>query len=121
MKAIHSDRSAIGVLISTGQETIYLTGDTLYSKRIAESVDEPVDLMLAVMNGKGNNMNAFDAARLTKDVQPKAVVPIHWGMFENLTDDPMKFVSFMDGSGIPVHVPEFFKTETIQEFMQANR
>ena len=121
VKAIHSDRSAIGVLISTEQETIYLTGDTLYSKRIADSVDEPVDLMLAVMNGKGNNMNAVDAARLAKDIQPKAVAPIHWGMFEDFTDDPMKFVEVMAGSGIAVHVPDFFKTETIQEFMQANK
>ena len=120
VKAVHSDEFAVGALILAEDCTIYLTGDTLYNERVAASVDVPVDLMFAVMNGKGNNMNPLDAARLTKRIHPKTAVPIHWGLFENYTDDPEKFKAYLASSDISVHIPSFFKTETAEEFLQAN-
>ena len=117
MKAVHSDEFAVGALISTAEWSIYLTGDTLYNEQVISSVNVPVDLMFTVMNGKGNNMNAFDAARLAKRIQPKVAVPIHWGMFENYTDDPGVFCEYLKDSNIRSHIPDFFKTETVENLI----
>jgi L-ascorbate metabolism protein UlaG (beta-lactamase superfamily) len=117
MKAVHSDEFAVGALISTAEWSIYLTGDTLYNEQVVSSVNVPVDLMFTVMNGKGNNMNAFDAARLAKRIQPKVAVPIHWGMFENYTDDPGVFCEYLKDSNIRSYIPDFFKTETVENLI----
>ena len=62
-------------------------------------------------------MNAFDAARLAKRIQPKVVVPIHWGMFENYTDDPGAFCDYLADSDIRSYIPAFFKTETVENMI----
>ena len=39
------------------------------------------------INGVGNNMNTTDAAAFAKKVSAERVVPIHIGMFDELTAD----------------------------------
>lgn len=89
VRADHSDQYAIGVLINDGQKTVYITGDTLYNTEIFEDIDEPVDVLILPINGVGNNMNMTDAARFARKIAAKQVMPVHWGMFDEL--DPTRF------------------------------
>ena len=85
--AEHSDRWSIGVLIEelTEHKTYYVTGDTLYHARIFSAIPASVDVVFLPVNGVGNNMNLTDAARFANRIGAKTVVPIHFGMFDELS------------------------------------
>ena len=83
VSAEHSDANAIGVILSAEGKNFYVTGDTLYSERVFESLPEgPIDMLFLPVNGVGNNMNPRDAARFAARVGAKKNVPIHIGMFD---------------------------------------
>ena len=84
--ADHSDHTAVGAVIS-GEKTIYISGDTLYHKRILSECPQGVDVAFLPINGVGNNMNAVDAARLAADLHAKTAVPLHYGLLDHLTAD----------------------------------
>ena len=103
VKAEHSDPGAIGVIISAEGKNYYVTGDTLYSERVFDSLPSPLDLhaIFLPVNGVGNNMNMTDAANFARRVGAKYAVPLHVGLFDSL--DPADF---------PVPnkiVPEFYR------------
>ncbi len=87
--AVHSDPYAIGLLIEGEGKTVYITGDTLYSKKILEELPDSIDVIFLPINGVGNNMNMADAARLVADSKAKVAVPIHVGMMDEI--DPNEF------------------------------
>lgn len=87
--AVHSDAYAIGVVIEGEGKCIYVTGDTLYSRRILAELPQHIDAVFLPVNGVGNNMNMTDAARFARDCGAKIAVPIHLGMFDDL--DPKAF------------------------------
>lgn len=89
VKAVHSDREGIGVLVEAEGKTIYCTGDTLYSTDILPDIPSGVDCVFLPVNGVGNNMNMADGARFVKDIQAKCAVPVHVGLFDSL--DPHDF------------------------------
>ena len=82
-KAVHSDLTAVGVILETENERYYVSGDTLYSKEILEDVKGRFDAIFLPVNGVGNNMNMIDAARLAAQIDTNAVVPLHIGLFDN--------------------------------------
>jgi len=112
VKAAHSDSFAIGVVIKAEGKTLYVTGDTLYNTEIfgdleaclcadahtphqsaaltASPQGEALDWVFLPVNGVGNNMNAYDAARLVKNCGAKMAVPMHVGMFDDLTGDVLE-------------------------------
>ena len=87
VKAQHSDVSAIGVIIKCEGKTYYITGDTLYSTEIFPDLPEDIDAVFLPVNGVGNNMNMTDAAAFAAKTGAKKVVPMHIGMFDELTAD----------------------------------
>jgi len=62
----------------------------LYSKDVVWSVPEGVDVVFLPVNGKGNNMNAVDAAKFASEIGARLAVPIHFGMLDDV--DPKCFV-----------------------------
>lgn len=90
VKAEHSDTYAIGVLIEDGEKTYYVTGDTLYNEEIFKDLPDDIYAVFLPINGVGNNMNMADAARFAKRSKAQKVVPLHFGMFDEL--DPEGFV-----------------------------
>ena len=71
---------AIGLLIETEGLRIYHTGDTEYDLRLralAYDRERPIDVMLAVINGTGGNMNAYEAALLAWHIKPRVLLPMH--------------------------------------------
>jgi len=90
--AEHSDPHAIGAIIEdldTGK-TYYITGDTLYNKRIFADLPSDIDVIFLPVNGIGNNMNEVDAVRFFKASGAKVAVPLHVGMFDEKTPDLFK-------------------------------
>lgn len=86
VKAEHSDLNAIGVIID---DKYYATGDTLYNTEIFKDLPDGIDTVFLPINGVGNNMNMEDAKRFSQKVNAKNVVPLHWGLFDDI--NPIKF------------------------------
>ena len=157
VKAEHSDAEAIGVIISAENKKLYITGDTLYSETVFESVfdaveslpekeipekeipkkeiskkeiskkeirekeipekeirekeipEKKIDVLFLPVNGRGNNMNAGDAGRFAARLNPDFVVPVHFGMFDDLrgaeVSEELK-TAFKKGKII---IPEIYK------------
>jgi L-ascorbate 6-phosphate lactonase len=85
--AEHSDPNAIGFLLTDGEKTFYITGDTLYNRTVLQAVPSGVDAVFLPVNGVGNNMNATDAARFARAICARRVIPVHWGLFDNITPE----------------------------------
>lgn len=109
--AAHSDERPIGVIIEADGKAICHTGDTMFHKLLPTEYPKGADLLMLPINGSGYNMNAVDAARLTRILAPKTVLPMHWDMFKAYGCDVNEFVSeFQDHEQrilIPEHYAEF--------------
>ena len=85
VKAEHSDEYAIGVIITAEDKNYYITGDTLYSEKVFESLPkEKFEAVFLPINGVGNNMNMTDALNFSKRVGARYTVPVHFGMFDEI-------------------------------------
>ena len=93
VKAEHSDRTAIGVILDDGDKTYYVSGDTLYNYDVLDDcldlVENGVDYAFLPINGYGNNMNAKDAADFAYELGAGKAIPVHYGLFDNV--DPRDF------------------------------
>lgn len=93
VRAEHSDRSAVGFIIDDSEKTYYVSGDTLYNydviDEVLELVEEGVDFAFLPINGRGNNMNAKDAADFAYEIGAKKAIPVHYGLFDSI--DPKTF------------------------------
>ena len=91
--AEHSDRTAVGFILDDGERTYYVSGDTLYNfdviDEVLELVEDGVDFAFVPINGKGNNMNAKDAADFVYEIGAKSAIPLHYGLFDSI--DPAAF------------------------------
>ena len=90
VKAEHSDREAIGVVIDDGDKIYYVTGDTLYNRKVIESAPEGPEYMFIPVNCVGNNTNMTDAAKLADAIDADRVVPLHVGLFDDLRPEDFK-------------------------------
>ena len=91
VKAVHSDEYAIGVIIQSDGKSYYVTGDTLYSEQVFNSLpNKKFTAVFLPINGKGSNMNVVDAEKFVNRLKVKKVVPIHFGMFDNMTGSELK-------------------------------
>ena len=88
--AQHSDSAAIGVVLHYGSNAYYITGDTLYHRQVIEGLARwniTPDVVFLPVNGVGNNMNMVDASSLAQQIGAKQVVPIHFGLFDDLNPE----------------------------------
>jgi len=103
--ACHSDPYAIGVIIEGEGKRLYITGDTLYNKKVFSELPGEIDVIFLPINGVGNNMNPEDAARFANACGAKQAVPLHWGMFDE--KDPKAFTFE------PKVIPQIYKEVNI--------
>lgn len=98
------------VIAITGGPTIYHTGDTdLFSEMSYIGTSTPIDLMLACIGDKFT-MGPERAAAAVALVNPKMVVPMHFGTFAPLTGTPEAFEQALKKQGV----------KTIYKRMQVN-
>ena len=107
VSAAHSDRTACGFIIDDGERTYYISGDTLYNFEVIDDVldlaPSGVDYAFLPINGRGNNMNARDAADFAYEIGANVAVPIHYGLFDDI--DPRDF-DFEDARVLTPYVAE---------------
>lgn len=79
---------AIGLMIEAEGLRIYHTGDTEYDLRLRAlgyDHERPIDVIFAVINGAGGNMNAHEAALLAWHLHPKVAIPMHHILWKDFT------------------------------------
>lgn len=103
--ACHSDECPIGVIIEGEGKVLCHTGDTMFHTRLKTELPMEADLLMLPINGVGNNMNAVDAARLTRSLRPRLVMPMHWDMFKAYGCDVEPFCSQLDGAAQRILTP----------------
>lgn len=93
--AEHSDPTAVGFIIDDQKKTYYISGDTLYNYDVIDDVldlvEDGVDYAFLPINGRGNNMNAHDAADLAYEIDAKQAIPLHYGLFDSITPADFDF------------------------------
>ena len=98
--AEHTEDSVGLIFAFEDGPTIYHTADTLYFEKIgAEAASMSIDLMTICINGRLGNMNSAEAVRVTQTVQPREVLPMHWGLLASNTADPQEFVDQLKAAG----------------------
>lgn len=108
--ACHSDERPIGVVIEGDGKVICHTGDTMYHRQLLVELPRYADALLLPINGQGYNMNAVDAARLTRHLKPHAVYPMHWDLFHVYGCDVMDFVEqFEESEREFIKIPEHYQ------------
>ncbi len=99
--AVHSDPYAVGFIVEYEGESVYLTGDTLFCPPLLDEISVDVDFVVLPVNGKGNNMNAVDAAKFADYVDAKCAIPVHFGMLDDLNPEIFQWDE--------VIIPEIYK------------
>ncbi|HEU4744446.1 MAG TPA: MBL fold metallo-hydrolase [Anaerolineales bacterium] len=94
----NGDHRFIGLIIQTGNRTIYHSGDCVpYDGLVDRLRDWKIDLALLPINGRdatrgvAGNFTAEEAAQLGKQIHADLVVPGHYEMFEFNTVSPEGF------------------------------
>lgn len=87
IQAYHSESTAFGVILEAENRKYYVTGDTLYNRKIFKSLPDDLYAVFLPINGWGNNMNMTDAARFARECGAKYAVPMHFGMFDELNPE----------------------------------
>jgi L-ascorbate 6-phosphate lactonase len=110
--ADHGDLApdAIGVLIVAEGITVYDVGDSAFRPDdIVRSLDRPVDVMIAPINGAFGNLDAAEACRLAAAIRPRLLIASHFGMFVEHGGDPAQFLEaarrLPDGTSALVMAP----------------
>lgn len=76
----------VGYLVADDQHTVYFAGDTGPDPRLAE-LPRGADLALLPIGGWGltlgeEHLGPRSAAALARDLEPRLVLPIHWGTLQ---------------------------------------
>lgn len=86
LTARHSDPYAVGFALETDEANLVVTGDTLLDPDLKVPF-RTVDFLFLPVNGRGNNMNASDAARLARILKAGHAIPVHYGVMDDLKPD----------------------------------
>lgn len=90
---------AVGYVLELEGTVIYHTGDSLYTADLGRVKERHPDILFVVINGQYGNMNPAEAARLTAELTPRRVIPMHWGLVAENTAEPCEFLSALGTLG----------------------
>jgi L-ascorbate 6-phosphate lactonase len=90
---------AVGYILDLDGITVYHTGDTLYHADLKAAKERRPNVLMVCINGGYGNMGPEDAARLTREIEPAVVIPMHWGLVAENTSDPADFVAALAAVG----------------------
>lgn len=92
---------AVGVVIKVDGKTIYEAGDTCLRLDRAAEIPQPLDVMIAPINGAYGNLNENECFQLAEALKPKITIPCHYGMFAAHHGDVGIFYDIMTKKGLP--------------------
>ena len=79
--ARHTLPDAVGFLLDIDGLRLWHSGDTEYDQHLRALAAPKLDVAFICINGGGGNMNAHEAALLAWQLKPRAVVPMHYGLW----------------------------------------
>ena len=98
--AEHPGEHCVGYVIAAGGRRLYHSGDTTW----VDPGVRGVDVALLPINGKLDNLDGPEAARLAHTVEAALAIPCHYDMFEFNTARPDAFVAECERLGQPYRV-----------------
>lgn len=106
----HTDDS-IGIVIEIcdSKKSIYFTGDTEFNEELLNIKRYSPDLIIGCINGKWGNMDCYDLARLAAYLETNKVIPSHYGMFAENTEDPKKLERILKDYDIEFQELNYFE------------
>jgi len=90
---------AVGYVLDLEGVVVYHTGDSLYHPDLQAVKARKPDILVVCINGQYGNMDPAEAARLTREIEPGVVIPMHWGLVAENTADPADFVAALGDTG----------------------
>jgi L-ascorbate metabolism protein UlaG (beta-lactamase superfamily) len=100
-----------GYVVEFGPWTVYHSGDTMLYEGMEDCLRGfRIDVALLPINGRAperrvaGNLNAFEAAKLAKDIGARTVIPCHYEMFTFNTADPREFAATAEALRQPFHI-----------------
>ena len=87
--AVHPGDHCVGYVIGAGPWSLYHSGDTTWVDPGVRSVD----IAFVPINGKLDNLDGPEAARLAHTIAARMAVPCHYDMFEFNTATPDAFAA----------------------------
>ncbi|MBR6027694.1 MAG: MBL fold metallo-hydrolase [Clostridia bacterium] len=92
---------AVGAVVRVDGRTIYEAGDTCLRLDRVEEIPQPVDVLIAPINGAYGNLSEADCQELSAALRPGLTVPCHYGMFASHHGDVGRFYELMTEAGLP--------------------
>jgi len=86
---------AVGVVVKVDGKTIYEAGDTCLRLDRIEEIPQPLDILIAPINGAYGNLNEENCTVLAQNLNPQVTIPCHYGMFASHHGDAGKFYNLM--------------------------
>lgn len=94
-KPMHPKKNGwLGYIVTVNDERIYVAGDM---DAIPEGTEVKCDIAMIPIGGT-YTMNAKEAAGLVNVMQPKIVIPTHYGSLVGIKKDAQKFAALVDDS-----------------------
>jgi L-ascorbate metabolism protein UlaG (beta-lactamase superfamily) len=105
-KAESGDYPSLGYVIRGGGVSVYHSGDTYVNPRLVEGLKKmlPLDIAVLPINGGDwertsqniiGNMSALDAVKLARTIGTDLVIPAHYDMMPNNSENPGLFAEYM--------------------------
>lgn len=101
----HGRYPFLGYVFEVDGTRICHLGDTLVYEGLGERLRRlKLDVLVLPINGRSwyreqrgivGNMNVFEAAELAAESRATCVVPVHWDLFDDNTEDPVHFESYV--------------------------
>ena len=92
---------AVGVVIRVDGKIIYEAGDTSLRLDRIDEIPQPLDVLIAPINGMFGNMNSMDTAELSSVLHPSITIPCHYGMFASHGGDLKQYYEIMTAKNLP--------------------
>lgn len=92
---------AVGVVIKVDGNTIYEAGDTCLRLDRVHEIPQPLDVLIAPINGTFGNLDEEECSILSQKLNPRLTIPCHYGMFASHHGDVGKFYDIMTKKNLP--------------------
>lgn len=93
---------AVGVVVKVDGKTIYEAGDTCLRLDRTDEIPQPLDVLIAPINGAFGNLNETECSELADVLKPSVTIPCHYGMFASHHGDVGKFYQAMVEKRLPL-------------------
>lgn len=92
---------AVGVVVKVDGKIICEAGDTCLRLDRVDEIPQPLDVLIAPINGAFGNLNEEDCAKLAEALHPAVTIPCHYGMFACHHGDVGKFYDAITERKLP--------------------